>query len=183
MFDKISRRYSQALFEEATNRKEIDAVSDDRKLILDTLKSSRELELFFKSPIIDKIKKRKVVESIFSGKVSKLMLNFLYLLIEKQRESQIVEILDNFNYWKNEKEGIIEVQVTTAVALNDDERKRIKATIDSYTHLKSEPHFTVDKSIIGGFVVKVKDTILDASIKRQLEILKKKFKEGDIALN
>jgi F-type H+-transporting ATPase subunit delta len=183
MFDKISRRYSQALFQEATNTKALEQISEDRKLVLDTLKSSRELELFFKSPIIDKSKKKKVVEEVFSGKISPLMLNFIYLLIEKQRESHIVEVLDNFNYWKNEKEGIIEVEVTTAVALNDDERKKIKATIDSYTHLKSEPHFTVDKSIIGGFVVKVKDTILDASIKRQLELLKKRFKEGDIALN
>jgi len=67
--------------------------------------------------------------------------------------------------------------------LNENEKANMKSKIESYTKLKGELTFELDKSIIGGFVAKIDDTILDASIKRQLEILKDKFKQGDFVLN
>ncbi|MEO8446976.1 MAG: F0F1 ATP synthase subunit delta, partial [bacterium] len=60
---------------------------------------------------------------------------------------------------------------------------RMKEKIDAYTHLKSDMTFEIDKSIIGGFIAKINDTVLDASIKRQLERLKVKFREGNFILN
>ena len=92
-------------------------------------------------------------------------------------------IFEDFINLRKEKEGIVDVLVKTSIQLNDDEKLKMKQKIDSYTKLKSDLTFEIDNSIIGGFVAKINDTILDASIKRQLERLKEKFKQGDFILN
>ena len=183
MFEKISRRYSIALYEEAKSKGEVDKIADDTDMVLKTIADSRDLELFFKSPIIDKVKKTAIIKELFGGKVEQTMLNFMLLLVERRRGDLIVEILNDFLELKNEKEGIVTVYVTSAVELTDDEKKQVKEKIDSYTKLKIKPSFAVEPDMIGGFKVKIKDVILDASIRHQLEILRKRFKQGDIALN
>jgi F-type H+-transporting ATPase subunit delta len=183
MFERISRRYSIALYEEAKSIGDLDTISGDVDEVVDIIESNRELELFFGSPIIDQVKKTAVTREIFEGKISKLMLNFILLLIERHRDGHVVEILKDFRELKNEKEGIVTVDVTSAVELTDEEKNQIKNKIDSYTKLNSKPTFKVEPDLVGGFIVKIKDVVLDASIRHQLEILRKRFKEGDIALN
>lgn len=92
-------------------------------------------------------------------------------------------LFEDFINLRKEKEGIVDVLVKTSVPLNDEEKKNMNQKIDSYTKLKGNMTYEIDKSIIGGFVAKINDTILDASIKRQLQRLKDKFKEGDFSLN
>jgi len=183
MLERISRRYSNAMYDEAKSIGEVDKLSEDVDMVLKTIRSNRDLELFFESPIIDKVKKTSVVKEIFEGKVSQLTLNLMLLLIERHRDEHIVDILTNFLELKNEKEGVLTVEVTSAMELSDEEKKQIKEKIDSYTKLNSKPSFTVDPDLIGGFIVRIKDVILDASIRHQLEVLRKRFKQGDIALN
>lgn len=183
MFQKIARRYSNALYGDALATKKLDKISSDAAVILDAVNNSRELELFFKSQIIDKTKKEEIVKAIFGKKVDSLSLNFLLLLIERGREEFVKEILDDYQNLENQKNGIVKVEITTAVELSNDEQESLRKKIDEYTGLKSKAVYKLDRGLIGGFVVKVKDVILDASIKRQLELLKKKFKEGEIILN
>jgi F-type H+-transporting ATPase subunit delta len=183
MLERISRRYSIALYEEAKSLGDLDTISGDVDSVVDIIESNRELALFFGSPIIDQVKKTAITKEIFEGKISKLMLNFILLLIERHRDGGVVDILKDFRELKNEKDGIVTVDVTSAVELTDDEKNQIKNKIDSYTKLNSKPTFKVEPDLVGGFIVKIKDVVLDASIRHQLEILRKRFKEGDIALN
>ncbi|MBE2255254.1 MAG: ATP synthase F1 subunit delta [Ignavibacteria bacterium] len=183
MFNKINRRYIQALYEDSLQHHNLEKVSDDAQFIINTLNDSNELRVFFKSPVIDADKKQKIVKSIFEGRIQKNTLNFILILIQRGREMFIKSIFEDFIIFKNEKNGYINVNVTTAVELNDQEKKNLKAKIDEYSGYNTIPSFSVDNKLIGGFVVKIKDTILDASIKRQLELLKKRFKESDVILN
>ncbi|HRE41183.1 MAG TPA: ATP synthase F1 subunit delta [Ignavibacteria bacterium] len=183
MFNKINRRYILALYQDALLQNNVNQVTDDATFILNTLKGSRELQVFFKSPVIDAVKKEKIVKSVFEGKIQNNTLNFILILIQRGREMLIKSILEDFIIFKNEKNGFLNVDITTAVEISDEEKKNLKSKIDEYTKLNTIPNFSVDNKLIGGFVVKIKDTILDASIKRQLELLKKRFKEGEIILN
>jgi F-type H+-transporting ATPase subunit delta len=183
MFQKIARRYSNALYGDALATKKLDKISSDAAVILDAVNNSRELELFFKSQIIDKTKKEEIVRAIFGNKVDSLSVNFLLLLIERGREEYVKEILEDYQNLENQKNGIVKVEITTAVELSKEEKESLKEKIDGYTGLKSTAIYKLDRNLIGGFVVKITDVILDASIKRQLELLKKKFKEGELILN
>jgi F-type H+-transporting ATPase subunit delta len=183
MRSKATRRYSLALYGLAEERGKIEEVSKDINLILDLMKSNHDLELFFASPIIPKNKKLQIVKEVFSGKVSDLIMTFINLLVNRGRSNLAKETFSDFLQLKNEREGVVNVQVKTCVELNDREKELLKNKIDSFTTLKSKLSFELDKAIIGGFVAKINDTILDASIKRQLENLRKRFKEGDFILN
>ncbi len=183
MFSKISRRYSIALYKAANSLKKINEVAQDSTNILKLLNSSNKLSLFFASPIIRKDKKIIIVKDLFEGKISEITFNFIKLLIIRNRENIIYYVLNDFLELKNEKEGIIDVMIKTAVELNKSEETKFKEKIDDYTKLKCIPSYQIDKDLLGGFTVQIKDTILDASIQRQLQVLKNKFKETETIVN
>lgn len=180
MLSKAIHRYSLALYEAAEQSKQLDAIATDSNNLIEILNSSKDLRLFFTSPVIRSDKKVKFVESLFKEKISVLSLNFIKLLIKNTRENMLADILRGFLDLKNDAEGKIKANVKTAVAADDKEKQKIMESINSFTGKKSIPEFSVNDSLLGGFTIQVKDVVIDASIKRQLENLRNKFKEINI---
>ncbi|TRZ51155.1 ATP synthase F1 subunit delta [bacterium] len=176
MVSKVEKRYSLALYEAAGKSGMVDKVAFDCQGLLKLINNSKELQLFFKSPIIRSDTKINILKSLFSKKISKLTYNFLVLLVKKRRESITAGILGSFIDRKDTGEGLIKSVFKTAVELGDTEKAKVKKTLDKYTKLNCMPEYRVDKSLIGGFTAQINDTILDGSVKRQLELLKIKFK-------
>lgn len=183
MLSKAARRYSIALYEVSESQGNIEQVSKDITEVLGLINSNTDLALFLLSPVINRIKKIEIVKEIFGGKLSELTMSFMILLLSRGREKLTKDVFTDFLNLKKEKNGIVDVSVRSSIELSDEEKGRMKEKIDGYTHLKSDMTFEIDKSIIGGFVAKINDTVLDASIKRQLEKLKIKFRQGDFILN
>lgn len=183
MISKAARRYSSALYSIAEENGNTEVIAKDIENTLDMINNTRELEMFFVSPVISKSKKLTAVKDIFGGKVSDLVMNFLNIIIERRREALVKDIFIDFLNLKKEKQGIVDVMVKTSVALNEQEKENMKNSIEAFTKLKSDIKFGLDNSIIGGFVATINDTVLDASIKRQLENLRERFRSGDHNLN
>lgn len=183
MHYKILRRYTLALYSTAEEMKKLDEVHKDAAFIIGMLNESRDLTLFFNSPLINKIKKKKIAKEILGDSISELSMNFINLLIERKRDNLIKYIFEDYQALRNERLGIMNVKVKTAVELDSKEKEAMQKKIDSLINMKSNPTFEVDKDIIGGFQISYEDTILDASIKSQLEKLKKLYKSGDAELN
>ncbi|MCX6164721.1 MAG: ATP synthase F1 subunit delta [Ignavibacteriae bacterium] len=181
MLSKAIHRYSLALFQAAENDKKLSKVAVDSNNLIGLIKSSKDLHLFFVSPVIKQEKKIKIVETLFKKKISQLSFEFIKLLIVHNREGLIVDILEGFLDLKNDSEGIIKATVISAIKFDDMEKKKMKEKIDGFTDKNSIPDFSEDNSLIGGFTIQVKDTVIDASIKRQLDNLRNKFK--DIIIN
>jgi F-type H+-transporting ATPase subunit delta len=176
MLSKAIHRYSSALFQAAESDKNLEKVAVDSNNIIDLIKSNKDLQLFFESPVIKREKKLKIVDTLFNKKISQLSFEFIKLLINHNREGLIVNILENFLELKNDSEGKINAKVVSAVELDDKEKKNVKGKIDGFTGKNSIPDFSEDIDLISGFTIQVKDVVLDASIKRQLENLRNKFK-------
>lgn len=176
MFSKATRRYSTALYQASLNEKKLEKVATDSINITNLVNSNRDLHLFFLSPVIRYDKKIQIVEKIFTKKIEKLTLDFIKLLIANNREPLLTEILNGFLELKNDAEGKVRASIKTAVEFDEKEKRKIKEKIDTFTGLNSIPEFSEDKSLIGGFTIQVKDMILDASIKRQLENIRSQFK-------
>lgn len=176
MSSKVINRYALALFKEAEKSKVLEKVAIDSNNIIGLIKSSKDLHLFFSSPVIKKEKKIKIVESLFKDKVSVLCFDFIKFLIVQNRENLILEILDTYLDLKNSSEGKTKAVVKTAVEFDESDKKKMKKKIDEFTGKDSIPEFVEDKSLIGGFTVQVNDTVIDASIKRQLDNLKNQFR-------
>lgn len=174
---RIAYRYAEALLTAAEEQHALKQVGDDLAMIHRIAKESRELQLFLKSPVIKKEKKQKVLEAVFARAVRPLTLQFIRLLIEKEREELLLQILDAFFVLQDRKLGIIHVTVNAASTLSSEQVERLTKRFEIYSGKEIRLHVHLDQKLVGGFVARIGDTVLDGSVKRQLESLRRRFIE------
>jgi len=177
---KVARKYNLALYATAVERKSVEEVKKDLVDIKKSIEGSKELSNFILTPVISAEKKTKVFEAMFSGKVNELTLRFLVYLCEKNRINLLYDITDDFESLVNEKLGVVLAKVKTAIEITDDEKKALSDKLRLFTGKEIQATYSVDPAIKGGFIASVDDKIIDASILRQLELLKEKFSMGSI---
>lgn len=174
-FLNISNRYAKALLEIAKEKNIFDAVSNDMKLILNTLKESKELKIALKSPIIKESDKLNILKEIFSSKVSLESMQFVEFVLEKNRIEILSDISRRFVELVDEIQGFVEVEVASIDLLDNNQKELLKNKLESITNKKVRLSYRIDKNLIGGFTARVKDKVFDASVKHQLENLRKSF--------
>ena len=174
---RISYRYANSLLQLSAERKILKQVYDDSELICNTLAKSKELRAVLKNPVLKSTEKKNLIKKIFENKVSSESISFIDFVIDKNREDILFEIYREFLNLRDIKEGIIRAGVKSAVELTDPIRQRIEQKLSLRTNKNVKADYAIDNSIIGGFIVKFDDTIIDASVKHQLELLRKKFSE------
>ncbi|MEW6062133.1 MAG: ATP synthase F1 subunit delta [Bacteroidota bacterium] len=177
---RVANRYASALMELTNEQKNPDAMANDLKAVLNTVEASRELRNVLASPVINKDKKKAILRDVFTKRVSEAVLLYLDAVVNKGRENILHEILKQYFVLRDEELGIVRVSVKTGAEFSSKQENDLRKQLEAMTKKKVELTFTVDKSLKGGFVARVGDTMLDGSIKRQLEILKQKLKEGSL---
>lgn len=179
----VSTRYANALLSISEDKNTFENVLNDVSLVKNTLSSSRELRNFLVSPIIDTSKKSNVLNEIFKSKIGEDVQKFLQFLIDKGRENILLDICERFLSLSNDKLNQVDVEITSAINLNDSQKENIKLKLEQMIGKTIISNYEIDPTIIGGFKARIKDTIVDASIQHQLELLKKKLFEKDFLKN
>ena len=177
---KVARKYNIALYLTAEEQKSVDNVKKDIIDIKKSIEGSKELTNFILTPVISAEKKTAVFKALFEGKVNELTLRYLAFLCEKNRINLLKDITDDFLDLVNEKQGIVLAKIKTAIEITDSEKKALIDKLKQYTGKEIKATYTVDPAIKGGFIANVEDRIIDASIIRQLELLKEKFMSGSL---
>ena len=169
---EAARVYARALFEVAKERGKLDEIGEQLAEFTDALEGSRELRAFFFSPYFSSAEKIDGLRKAVSGAEPELV-NFLELLIEKHRMTEIFRIRGRFEQlWKQEKKRL-DVSVTSAVELDPAVLEKIESEIERQTGQKADLSSRVDEEILGGIVLQVGNMVLDASIRNRLEKLRK----------
>jgi F-type H+-transporting ATPase subunit delta len=175
--EEIARAYSEALFEVAKDKDELDEVQEQLGQFSDAMSEDRDLQVFFFSPYFSSQEKKEGIKKAISGGNTELV-NFLELLAEKHRVPVIYRIERAFNaLWAKENKRL-GVTVTSAVELAPEIAKRIGAEIEKQTGNKVELESRVDDGIIGGLVVQVGNMVLDASVRNRLEKLRRNIAQA-----
>ncbi len=180
---RILHRYATSLLEAALEKKNLDVVNSDMKLFVQTLDQSRELQLMLESPVVRPELKLNILREIFGSKISKDSMDFIEFVISKKRESLLGAIGKRFLELRDEHLGIANVFVTAATDFTTDQKNILQSRMEKILNKKVQLNFKTDENLVGGFIAKVDDTLYDASIRHQLELLKKKFLTGEISLN
>ncbi|HKI78925.1 MAG TPA: ATP synthase F1 subunit delta [Ignavibacteriaceae bacterium] len=180
---KVSTRYANSLLESSLEKRNIETISKDMDLVYSAIKGNSELARALASPIVKPGVKSSILEEIFKSKVSKETMEFLNFIVEKGREDLLASIVQKFLELMDKHNGIVNVNVRSAVELAKDQREKLKQNFEKILNKKVRLNFIIDQDVVGGFVAKVGDTVYDASLKHQLEILKKRFQEGGASLN
>jgi F-type H+-transporting ATPase subunit delta len=167
-----SRRYATALMSAAQAGGFLDQIVDELKIIGETLESSRDLVHALRSPLIKGDKKIHILEAVFRDSVGEKMLLFLSLIAKKKRAGLLPEIIAEFQELLDEKRGVINVDVTSAVKLSDQQVDQLIDKLSVSTGKKIRARMSLDEKLLGGVSVKIGDTIYDGSISHQLLKLK-----------
>lgn len=179
LHSRVASRYASALLGAARQANMLDAVRKDIDLLKLSVSVSRELVNFLKSPIISADKKTGAFKNMFESQVSALTMNFLLLLVEKTREAELPQIIVSFNEQYNALQGIVEAHISSAIELDEQQKQAILDKVRRYTGKTIVPDYRIDPSLIGGFQVRIGDSIMDGSVKQQIENLKKTLLAGD----
>ncbi len=169
----ITSRYALALMEQAGEKGNEKKVSDDVGLIFNTLKASKDLRNILSNPVIKESKKKDILKAVFSGKIGADAANFLNFVVDKGREEFLTAILDRFLAVRREKLGIVKIDVSSSVELSANQKTTLSERFTSYTGKNVIMNYRIDESMIGGFIAKIDDTVIDASVQNQLKLLKK----------
>lgn len=172
----ISKTYGDALFELAVEEDKIDALLEEIEQLQRVLSENDEFGRLMNHPKIIKEEKIQVAKNVFEGRMSDELLGFLIIIISKDRYRDIDAILDYFIAEVKKYKGIGIATVTTAVPLREEQCKKIEQRLlDTTSYTTMEMNYMLDKSLIGGMVIRIGDRVVDSSIKTKLSELQKEL--------
>jgi F-type H+-transporting ATPase subunit delta len=170
--EEIAQVYARSLFEVAKEQGKLDEVREQLGRLADALGESRELQLFFFSPYFSTEEKKEGLDRAVEGADSTVH-NFLELLIEKHRTPALLRIRREYDALWREEHQLLPVTITSATQLSEDTVRQIGDAIGKQTGRQVELTTRVDPDVLGGLVVRVGNSILDASIRNRLENLRR----------
>jgi F-type H+-transporting ATPase subunit delta len=175
---RAAYRYALAVIGVAEEIKKLDEVSKDFEYIEQLIAGSHEFLMFLKSPVINQEKKKTTLNEIFNGKVTELTMKFIMLLASKGREGLLPEITKQFYKLRDERLGILSVTTTTTVPFKPEQETSLVSQLEQATKKKIRLSYVFDSSLKGGFTVQHEDTVWDASVRHELENLRRRFTGG-----
>jgi F-type H+-transporting ATPase subunit delta len=171
---KAASRYAKALLEIAIEQKMIDSILGDMNFLMQTNHETPDFGSFIASPIIDANKKIQIFESVFD-QFEDISMSFIKLITKNRRESLLPEIAGSFEMLVKEHRGIVPIKLISAIKLNETTKETILAKIESSVKGQLEVTEEIDESLIGGFIVRMGDVQIDASVSSQFNNLKQRL--------
>ncbi|HCA20756.1 MAG TPA: ATP synthase F1 subunit delta [Lachnospiraceae bacterium] len=182
MAREIESVYGGALFEAAVEKGRLRELYEEAGAVIIGLDDNPELVSILENPSIDSDKKEELLKAIFSGRVDELIANTLMLAVEKGHSRYLTKILNVFIKAAMKELGIGEATVRTAFDLSDAQKKQVEDKILTTAKFNEVIiDYKVDKSLIGGMIIKIGDRVVDSSIANQLESLRKSLMKGQQA--
>jgi ATP synthase F1 delta subunit len=175
--EEIAQVYARSLFEVAQEHDNLDDVRDQIGQFADALGESRDLQTFFFSPYFSTEEKKEGLHKAVDGG-EPIFMNFLELLLEKHRMPVIHRIRRDYDELWREENKLLPVQLTSAVELDEQVVKSLGDRIAESTGRQIDLTAKVEPDIIGGVVLRVGNSILDASIRNRLEQLRRQVARG-----
>jgi F-type H+-transporting ATPase subunit delta len=175
--EELARVYARSLFAVAREHGKLDELREQLAQFAAALGENRELRVFFLSPYLSAKDKLDGLGRVLTG-ADQILLNFLGLLIEKHRMAVIFRISEQYERLWQEENRMLPVEITSAVELDRATTESLGRTIGERAGRKVTLASRVDPEIIGGIIVKVGNSILDASIRNRLEQLRRHVAQG-----
>lgn len=180
---RLATRYAKSILDLSIEQNVLDAVQADMQYLQQVCKSNPDFLAMLRSPVISGDKKLSIITAVLGKNVSTLTNLFIKLLTEKTRESNLPEIAGAFITQYNKLKNIQTVKITTAVPISDELKNSIAAKVKSSTNSEILIETAVKEELIGGFKLEVGDHLIDASVLRDLNDVKKQFLNNEYIHN
>ena len=169
---QLATKYARAIFELAQEENKLDDYDNDLSLIQEDVFTIPDAVTFFKNPLVPHQAKKDLLTKAFKGEISDNVMNFLLLLTDKNRIGIFNEIYEIFTNLKNDAQGILVADVTTAFPLTKAQESKIGMKLAAVTHKIIQIRRHEDKNILCGVIVRIGDKRIDGSAAGRLQALK-----------
>jgi len=181
---RLAGRYAKSLLDLAIEQNQLDAIHSDIRLLQSVCRDNADFVGMLKSPVVAGDKKEKIMDAVLEGKLQPLTHTFLKLLVRKTREYNLPEIVTAFIQQYNKLNNIHQIKIVTAVPISDSLKESIASKITATTSMKKiELETAVRDELIGGFTLEYEGNLVDASILRDLNDVKKQFENNEYIHN
>lgn len=173
--NKVAYRYAKSLFDVANSAKNVEKVNQNMIDFVTTCNENEELKKVLKSPIVTSKEKSNLLSTVFAS-YEKVVIEFFELVVSKNRAGNLPQIASNFEHLYNEYNQIVAVDVQSAQALTEGERKEVISYLEKQTGAKEiKIAEQINPDLMGGLVIKYGDSLIDSSVSSQIKNLKKEL--------
>jgi F-type H+-transporting ATPase subunit delta len=168
----LPSKYAEALFELARENNTLQQVKDELLAVKKVLDGNERLKDIVFHPGINKEEKKQIIAQVFGGRLSKTVINFLMLIVDKKREGIITQICSIFAEKVDEAMGIKKVTIETAYPLDPDEKSGLVSKLERVMKAKLVVDAKVNEGMLGGIIIKERMRQIDASVVQYLKSMK-----------
>jgi F-type H+-transporting ATPase subunit delta len=176
---RAAKRYAKSLFSLSEERGAIEHMEKDAQRIQRVIANSQDLDLLLRSPVIKADAKEKILLRIFEQHISELTMEFMRILVRKGRESILSAIIQETLSLVRNMRNVRLAEVKTAVPMDDALRERVSKALKHLHDGDVELQETVEPSLLGGFQLFMDNRMIDASIKREIDVLRRQITDHD----
>lgn len=167
---KVAEPYAEALLELAQSNDSLKETTNDFSILSQFLVNSNDLKKFLENPLITRTAKKNVIKDILGEQVSSTTMNFLLLLVDRNRIVILDSIAKKFLELSYKKESIEVAKVVSSVPLTPQQQKNLSDKLKTITGAKQiKLAVKIDAKLIGGFTVTIGSKLIDTSIRGQLK--------------
>lgn len=176
----VAKRYAQALFMLACESQQVDKIGQNLDSACQTIFGNEELNQVFSGIQYSMSGKKNAITEIFKNEIDHSVLNFLLLLIEKNRAGYLADIQTAYHALQDEKNGIVDATLTTAFPLKDEDVDKIAQALGKKVGKTIRLKVVVDPALVAGVRLQYGDRIIDGSVEARLESMRKRLMTQDI---
>ena len=166
--NSLARRYAQAIFNSAVSHNLTDAIMADLSMVERITKENPSFLKILNSPIVLKEKKKSVIKDLFDDKINPLTIDFINLVIDKNREDVLLIIKDEFEKLYNEAKSISKLTIESVIELNESQVSAIKEIMEKKLSKQLFVETRINPALIGGVRLLFDDNVIDGSLKEKL---------------
>lgn len=169
-----ARVYARALFDIGMQTGTVGSIYDDLHAVNNALRGlDTELQTYFSMPQLRRVDKHRVIDAAFADKVGRTVLGLLHVLVEKRRESLFDNVVEEFDQYRDQHEGVVQATVVTARKLDQDLADALRAALAERTGREVVLTEQIDPEVLGGIRVNVGDSVLDGTLRRGLQDMRR----------
>lgn len=174
--ETVARRYAAALADVVTKTGDAQSIQTELKMWETMITSNANLKEVFSNPAIAHKSKENLLENLIEkSKPSKTTANFLQVLLQNNRLTEIGHINERFASVLEERSGVVSAEITSARSLSDAQKSELQTNLEKLTGKRIKANFETDENIIGGVITRIGSTVYDGSVKTKLEELKQQM--------
>ena len=173
--NRVAKRYTKAIFQLALEKNILEQVERDFAFLKKLLVKNSDLPLYLSNPLITDDKKIEMLSKVIGSNINEITYRFLHLMASKRRLRFLPDVLENFRLMMLAHNNTVEAELISAVELEQKQIEAIKDHLQKTLGKNVLMSSKIQPEILGGFVVRVQDVVIDNSIRLQLNKLREKL--------